>query len=147
MTTNVELIDYAKRLNLKDFKGVFMRDELSSLTPLENECGIYNLEDKSKCGSHWVAWFKKGNSFFHFCSYGSSPSEEFKKYSCNSSQRMSHTYRIQEWDDVSCGEYCILFLYLFQFLLFCKRDNENNGNLESIFTKVVLFLNDLAGNS
>ena len=31
MTTNIQLLDAAKRLRLKNFRGVFMRDELKDM--------------------------------------------------------------------------------------------------------------------
>ena len=111
MTSNLDLLEMAKNLNISNFRGVICRDEFDSLLPaLTNECGIYNFNDTSKPGSHWAAYCKRGNKWYHFCSYGSDPCIELKDYS--NSDIISHTYRIQGWDDTSCGEFCILFCYL-----------------------------------
>lgn len=112
MTTNVELTELSKKLNIPDFRGVICRDEFNSLLPpLENETGIYNFNDSSKAGSHWVAYCKRNNKWFHFCSYGSDPCKELKDYAGNK-PIMSHTYRIQDWTESTCGEFAILFCYL-----------------------------------
>lgn len=112
MTTNVELMELAKKLNIPNFRGVICRDEFNSfLPPLENETGIYNFNDSSKTGSHWAAYCKRGDKWYHFCSYGSDPCKELKTYADNK-LIMTHTYKIQDWDETVCGEFAILFCYL-----------------------------------
>jgi hypothetical protein len=115
MTTNYDLQNMADVLGIKNFRGVICRDEFKTLLPaLENETGIYNFNDSSKPGSHWASWCKRGNNWYHFCSYGSDPCLELKEYHMNERKEniMSHTYRLQDWDETSCGEWCILFCYL-----------------------------------
>lgn len=105
-------MDMAKKLNIPNFKGVICRDEFNSFLPhLEYETGIYNFNDSSKSGSHWAAYCKRKDKWYHFCSYGSDPCKELKEYA-NNQPIMSHTYRLQDWDDTNCGEWCILFCYL-----------------------------------
>jgi hypothetical protein len=123
MTTNAELNQLATKLNIPNFRGVICRDEFNSLLPaLENETGIYNFNDSSQSGSHWAAYCKRIDKWYHFCSYGSDPCKELKEYATTSVSKattikasadiMSHTYRLQEWDETNCGEWCILFCYL-----------------------------------
>jgi hypothetical protein len=110
MTTNAELIQIAKRLNIPNFRGVICRDEFNNLLPaLVNETGIYNFNDSSKPGSHWAAYCKREDKWYHFCSYGSDPCSELKEYAA--SPVISHTYRLQQWEETTCGEWCILFCY------------------------------------
>ena len=72
---NLEIIDAAKKLSLDGFRGVFLRDTLSTKTKL-NECGILNLDSSSGDSTHWVMRFKKGKDKFYFDSYGvQSPNE------------------------------------------------------------------------
>ena len=78
--TNFQLIDAAKKLKLKHFKGVFVRDELNSKNQgaevlnrkvgsknqgaealRKKECGIVNTGDSSTNGFHWVCWYKDGD--------------------------------------------------------------------------------------
>ena len=67
--SNFELLDYAKQLNIPNFRGVFMKDELPK-KPWKNECGIVNFNSSFEPGSHWVAYYKKGKKRILFDSYG-----------------------------------------------------------------------------
>lgn len=114
MTTNTELLTLAKVLNIKNFLGVICRDEFKNLPKMEADAestGIYNFNDSSKPGSHWAAWYRNKNNWYHFCSYGSDPCLELKEYAKQSPIK-THTYKLQGWEDTNCGEWCILFCYL-----------------------------------
>ena len=56
-----------------------MRDELS-MKPLNNECGIMNLDTKKGNGTHWTCWHKANKIWYYFDSYGLMPSIEFENY-------------------------------------------------------------------
>ena len=51
--TNLDLQEYARRLGIKHFRGVYMRDTLPE-KPNIQECGIVNLNTSDEQGSHWV---------------------------------------------------------------------------------------------
>ena len=70
--SNLEIINAAKKLSLDGFRGMFLRDTLSTKTKL-NECDILNLDSSSGDGTHWVMWLKKGKNRFYFDSYGVQP--------------------------------------------------------------------------
>ena len=70
--SNLEIIDFAKKLSLYGFRGLFLRDTLPTKTKL-NECDMLNLDSSSGDGAHWVMWFKKGKDKFYFDSYGVQP--------------------------------------------------------------------------
>ena len=55
--TNFELQDLVKQLNIPNFRGVFMRDDLPDKTRLK-ECGIVNFNTSKEPGSHWVCYYK-----------------------------------------------------------------------------------------
>ena len=57
--TNIELEDYAQKLGIDNFRGVFMRDTLPH-RPYCQECGIVNLNTSKESGSHWMCYFKDG---------------------------------------------------------------------------------------
>ena len=67
--TNFDLEEYAKKINIPNFRGVFMRDSLPQ-TPNTNECGIVNFNKSSEPGSHWVAYYKAGDRRIYFDSFG-----------------------------------------------------------------------------
>ena len=77
--TNFELIEAAKKLNIMNFRGFFMRDELPK-KPRANECGILNLDDSSGKGTHWSCWIKVAKDKIYFDSYGLPPPTELLKY-------------------------------------------------------------------
>ena len=62
--SNFEIEDAVKKIVLKNFRGVFLRDTLPK-KPKRNECAIMNLDDTSEDGTHWVAWFKRGDKKWH----------------------------------------------------------------------------------
>ena len=55
---NLKIIYAAKRLSVKGFRGIFLRDTLLK-KPKLNKRGILNLDSSSGDGTHWVVLFKK----------------------------------------------------------------------------------------
>ena len=106
-TTDKFLESEAKRLKLKNFRGVFMSDELPK-KPLKNECGIVNLESSKLEGSHWCCWWKHGEDKYYFDSYGILPSKQIVKYL--KSPINYSTFQLQTFNDSTCGEWCLYML-------------------------------------
>ena len=68
---NFQIINICKELEIKNFKGVFMRDELSATDCKTNsECMIINFDHSSNDGTHWRCLFKKNNNIIYFDSFG-----------------------------------------------------------------------------
>ena len=109
--TNIEIDEYAKKLNLKHYVPHRMRDEIIG-KPKTNECGIINTDLSSGNGFHYVAYFKKGNDKIYFDSYGIKPLIEIQRYL--KSPILYRTFRIQQPDETSCGKYCLYVLYQLQ---------------------------------
>lgn len=105
--SNFQLIEAAKKLKIKNFRGVFVRDELPK-RPRSNECGILNLDDSRGVGSHWVCWYKKGAEKFYFDSYGLHPTTELIDYL--KSPVYYNSERIQPDGEVFCGHLCLYIL-------------------------------------
>src|SRR6218665_1516799 len=105
--SNIILQETAKRLNINNFRGVFLRDELPE-RPRANECGILNLDDSSGCGTHWVVWIKRGNYKVYFDGYGLLPPVELVKYL--HSPVYYNSERIQPDSEVFCGHLCLCVL-------------------------------------
>ena len=53
--TNVQLNELARRMRVPYFKGVFMRNTLSTSGAHRNESGIVNLDDATGPDTHCVA--------------------------------------------------------------------------------------------
>src|SRR6218665_2522081 len=105
--SNIILQNTAKRLNIKNFRGVFLRDELPE-RPRTNECGILNLDDSSGNGTHWVCWIKRCNYKVYFDVYGLPPPVELVKYL--HSPVYYNSERIQPDNEVFCGHLCLYVL-------------------------------------
>jgi hypothetical protein len=109
-----QLIDAVKKLKLKCFTGVFLRDELPKKINL-NECGIINLDDGQNGGTHWCCWHKMKNKKFYFDSYGLPPPTELVNY-LNSPARgrtggvYYNSERVQPDNTVFCGHLCLYVL-------------------------------------
>jgi len=105
--SNFEIEDVVKKIGLKNFRGVFLRDTLPK-KPKRNVCAIMNLDDTSGNGTHWVAWFKRGNDNFYFDSFGLSPPTELKNYLNRGA--LYPTEQIQPMQAVICGLLCLFVL-------------------------------------
>ena len=105
--TNFDLIGAAKKLEIKNMRGVFVRDELPK-RPKKIECGILNLCDSKGSGTHWTAWIKNGNEKLYFDSYGLAPPVELVDYLKDPVYYNSE--RIQPDGEVFCGHLCLYVL-------------------------------------
>lgn len=105
--SNFQLIDAAKKLGIKNFRGVFVRDQLPN-RPRAVECGIVNTGDSSTNGFHWMCWFKDGNKKICFDSYALPPPVELVDYLKRPVYYNSE--RIQYGDTVFCGHLCLYVL-------------------------------------
>jgi len=108
--SNFQIIEKCKQLQIKNFKGVFMRDELNkNRTSTENECLILNIDHSNNNGTHWTCLFIRNGLSYHFDSFGFAPPVEVLKY-CKG-ERYYNSFRIQQLNEVICGHYCIYVLY------------------------------------
>ena len=114
--TNFDIIHLVKHLNIPNFKGVFMRDELPE-QPDEKECGIVNFNKSSEPGSHWVAYYKDGNERIYFDSFGCLAPIEIQKYLKTPKEFLDsepviqrNTDIVQKFNTEVCGQLCIYVL-------------------------------------
>lgn len=113
VTTDIQLMEYAKRLKIPNFRGVFMRTNLPKKIKVY-ESGIVNLDDANGSGTHWVAYKKKKNNIFYFDSFGNlQPPIEVLHYfrsDNNNNQVMYNHKRYQAYNTANCGQLCLNFL-------------------------------------
>ena len=107
--SNFQIIDKCKELKIKNFKGVFMRDEIRNEIATDNECMVINTDHSDNEGTHWTCLFIKNGTSYYFDSYGFEPTLEVKEY-CKEPRYYSSD-RIQKFNEVICGHYCIYVLY------------------------------------
>ena len=96
-------------LGLPNFRGVFMRDELSKIKPRKNEMGIMNLDTSISAGTHWTAYSKTGNHVVFFDSFGLRPPLEILRYFKGSRIEFSNDKQ-QSYGMYNCGHLCLRFL-------------------------------------
>ena len=104
---NFEIDEFAKKLEIKHWRGVFMRDELKG-KPLKHEVFIMNTDISKNKGTHWVAIFID-NEKYYFDSYGLSPPLEVIKYTGKPIKY--NTFQLQGYNDVICGHLCLYVLW------------------------------------
>lgn len=112
--SNHDILNLIKKLNIKDFKGVYMKDELKSIKVLETECGILNLDEQKNNGTHWTCWSIQNNKVMYIDTFGYSPPQEFKDYVKDFNTRHYNSFQIQEFGTPICGQLCVLVLWLIQ---------------------------------
>ena len=106
--TNFELIEAAKKLNIPNFRGVFLRDELPK-KPRRNECGILNLDDSNGRGTSLDAVFQRTVRIKYISTaMGLPPPTELVKYL--KSPVYYNSERIQPDNEVFCGHLCLYVL-------------------------------------
>jgi len=124
--TNFDILNICEKLKIKNFKGVFMRDELSK-TKFNSKsfCLALNLDSSSNEGTHWTClYLDKNTSCYYFDSYGFPPPLEVLEYCKNIQFRYYNSFQIQKFDDsgsppcgnnplndVGCGHFSIYVLY------------------------------------
>ena len=94
------------------FNGVFSRDNLPerSFTEIKNEAYIINLNEYSDIGTHWVALHVNNNNVSYFDSFGVEHIPKEIKTFINNKNIKTNIFRIQAYDSVMCGYFCIGFI-------------------------------------
>jgi len=111
-TTNVQLLQLAKRMRIPYFRGVFMRNSLPIGGIYQNESGIVNLDSVEGPGTHWVAYAKRENHVIYFDSFGNlRPLNELVRYFGRNVTKIQYNYTpVQTYDQSICGQLCVQFL-------------------------------------
>jgi hypothetical protein len=111
--SNFQIIEKCKELKIKNFKGVFMRDELNKNSVskcTDNECLVLNIDHSNNDGTHWTCLFIKNRELYYFDSFGFPPPLEVLDY-CKGKNGRYNSFKIQQYNEVICGHYCIYVLY------------------------------------
>lgn len=106
--TNYDIERYG--VNILNFRGVFMRNNLPKKRPDNNECAIINLDDYNSSGTHWTGYRKVLNKVFWFDPFGDLPPpleilNHFRGY------QIFYNYdKFQTYGSVYCGQWCLKYL-------------------------------------
>lgn len=108
--SNFDLLEYAKKLKIPYFRGVYMRNSLPSSGPHYYESAIINLDNSSGSGTHWVAYRKRGSEVVYFDSFGNlQPPRELILY-LGVDRIKYNPERYQNFGTYNCGHLCLKFL-------------------------------------
>ena len=108
--TNFEIQAYYQ--NDPRFIGVYSRDNLPD--KIADGAYVINLDAYSDIGTHWIALYVNNKTATYFDSFGIEHiSKEVKKF-VNNKNIIANIFRIQAYDSVMCGYFCIGFIdYMF----------------------------------
>lgn len=107
--TNYDLLKYAKKLKIPNFRGVYMLDELPRRAKAK-ERAVINLASGDSEGTHWCAYKKGGTNVEYFDPIGNlKPPKELEGY-LKDCELFYNYERHQNLDTVVCGHLCLKFL-------------------------------------
>ena len=114
---NFEIQEYYQ--NEPRFNGVFSRDNLPN-NNIKNGAYVINLDEYHNIGTHWIALYVQSTSVYdtyvnnkivtYFDSFGVGHiPKEIMKF-INRKKINTNIYRIQAYDSIMCGYFCIGFI-------------------------------------
>ena len=110
MTSNFQLEEYARQLNIPNFK-VIMNDDMLSEPKVSNAYYIVNLMDNGTPGSHWVALIIKNDVPIYWDSYGCPYSIQVHEFVSQYKVKCGfNTAIIQDLYSTHCGLYCLALI-------------------------------------
>ena len=112
--TNIEISEYYK--NEPRFNGVYSRNNLPN--KIKKGAYVINLNEFENTGTHWVSLFVKSKYTVYFNSFGVEYiPKEINKFINNDTTKSSaiariksNIFRIQAYDSIMCGYFCIEFI-------------------------------------
>ena len=104
--TNFEISEYCK--NEPRFYGVYSRNNLPKT--IKKGAYVINLDEYEKTGTHWVALFVKPKYAVYFDSFGIEHIPKEIKHPIGNKEIKANIFRIQAYDSIMCGYYCIEFI-------------------------------------
>ena len=109
--TNFEIQAYYQ--NEPRFIGVYSRDNLPD--KIKDGAYVVNLDEYSDIRTHWVSLDANHKAVTYFDSFGIEHiQKEIKKF-INNKNIIANIFRIQAYDSVMCGYFCIGFInYIFK---------------------------------
>ena len=107
--TNFEIQEYYQ--NEPRFNGVFSGDNLpNNNNNIKNGAYVINLDEYHDIGTHWVALYVYNKTVTYFDSFGVEHiPKEIMKFIARK-KIIANIYRIQAYDSVMCGYFCIEFI-------------------------------------
>ena len=108
--TNFQIQEYYQ--NEPRLNGVFSRDNLPNNNNIKNGAYVINLDEYHDIGTHWVVLYVDNQIVTYFDSFGVEhiPKEIMKFIVRKKKKIITNIYRIQAYDSIMCGYFCIGFI-------------------------------------
>ena len=104
--TNFEMRKYYE--NEPIFNGVYSRDNLT--VKIKDGAYIIDLDGNSDVATHWVALYVSNNDVTYFDSFVVEHIAKEIKTIISNKNKKTNIFRIQAYDSVLCGYFCIGFI-------------------------------------
>ena len=104
--TNFENQKYYQ--NEPRFSGVYSRDNLYD--KIKNRAYVIHFDEYFDIGTHWIALYILNDRVTYFDSFGVEHIPKEIKTFIKRSTIVTNIFRIQEYDSVMCGFFCIRFI-------------------------------------
>ena len=117
------------------FIGVYSRDNLPD--KIKNGAYVVNIDEYSDIGTHWIALYVNNKTVTYFGSFGAEHIPKEIKRFINNKNIIAYILRIQAYDSVMGGYFCIGFIN-YMFLgksltdytnLFSPNNSKKNDNI------------------
>ena len=105
LLTNFEIQKYYQ--NEPRFNGVYSRDNLPNI---KDGAYIINFNEYSDIGTHRITLYSLNNSVTYFDSFGVEHIPKAIKKFIGNKNIESNIFRVQAYDSVMCGYFCIGFI-------------------------------------
>ena len=94
------------------FNGVYSRDNLPN--KIKDRAYVINLDEYSDIGTHWIALYVNNKTVTYFDSFRIEHIPKEIKKIISDKNIIASIFRIQNYDSIMCGYYCIGFVnYMF----------------------------------
>ena len=78
---------------------------------IKNGAYVINLDEYADVGTHWIALYAKNDEVIYFDSFGVEYiPKEIIKFTGNNKDIKTNTLRLQTYDSIICGYFCIGFI-------------------------------------
>ena len=109
--TNFEIQAYYQ--NEPRFVGVYSRDNLPE--KIKDGAYVTNRDEYSEIGTYWISLYVNKKTVTYFDSFEIEHIPKEIKNFTNNENIIANTYRVQNYDSIMCGYFCIGFIdYMFQ---------------------------------
>ena len=109
--TNFEIQAYYQ--NEPRFNGVYSRDNLPD--KIKDRAYVTNIDEYSDTGTHWIALYVNNKAATYLIALGLSTFQKKSENFINNKNIIANIYRVQNYDSIICGYFCIGFMkYMFK---------------------------------